>query len=255
MNNPVKTALEKRKVTVGTWLQVGHPAVAEILSAAGFDWLAVDMEHTDIDVGGFAALARAMASTKTMPLARVRANEPLAIRQVLDAGAMGVIVPLVHTADQAAAAVAAAKFPPDGVRGYSFCRANQWGAGFDVYAAGANRAVAVIAMIESRQAVENIDAICAVGGLDGVFVGPYDMSGSFGRPGETSAAEVRDACRTVVDACQRARMSAGMHVVVPGDDNLRATVQAGYTCLAVGTDTVFLRYGGAQALQLARGAT
>ena len=246
--NPVRNALLERKLTLGSWIQIGHPAVAEVLAHAGFDWIAADMEHTDIDNAGFAALARAVHGRGVTPLARVRENDTLAIRQVLDLGAQGVIVPLVHTAEDAERAVRAAKYPPRGVRGFCFSRMNNWGADFDAYAASANDDIAVVAMIESRQGVENIDAILAVEGVDGVFIGPYDLSGSYGMPGQTAHEQVKAGCRRVLEACRAAGKTAGMHVVIPAEAAIAQALADGFTFLALGVDTVFLNAGARDAL-------
>jgi len=247
-SNPVRAALLERKLTLGTWIQIGHPAVAEVLANAGFDWIAADMEHTDIDNAGFAALARAMHGRGVAPLARVRENDTLAIRQVLDLGAQGVIVPLIHTAEDAERAVRAAKYPPRGVRGFCFSRMNNWGTDFDACAATANDQTAVVVMIESRQGVENIDAILAVEGVDGVFIGPYDLSGSCGVPGQTAHAQVQAGCRRVLAACRAANKAAGMHVVIPAQAAISQAVADGYTFLALGVDSVFLNAGACDAL-------
>lgn len=254
ITNPVRKALRQRRVTLGTWLQIGHAASAEILAASGFDWIAADCEHTDISVRDVADMARAISGTRAVPLVRVSENRPLAIRKALDMGAMGVIVPLVNSAEEAELAVMAAKYPPRGVRGFSFSRMNRWGRDFDAYARAANDNVAVVAMIESREAAENIEAILAVDGVDGVFIGPYDMSGSFGMPGRTDSAPVQKACRDVVKACARAGKSAGMHVVLPTPSAIRAALAEGFTFLALGIDTVFLRASADAALEVARRA-
>jgi len=246
--NQVRSALLERKLTIGSWIQISNAASAEILAEAGFDWIAVDMEHTDIDNAGFAALARAMHGRGAAPLARVRENDTLAIRQVLDLGAQGVIVPLVHSAADAERAVRAAKYPPRGVRGFCFSRMNNWGVDFDAYAATANDAIAVVVMIESRQGVENIDAILAVEGVDGVFIGPYDLSGSYGVPGQTGHELVTAGCRRVLDACRAAGKAAGMHVVIPAQAAIAKSLADGFTFLALGVDTVFLNAGARDAL-------
>ncbi|HEX2949225.1 MAG TPA: aldolase/citrate lyase family protein [Armatimonadota bacterium] len=245
--NTVRSALLERRLTLGTWMQIGHPAVAEVLATAGFDWIGIDMEHTDIDTAGFAALARGLSGRGPVPLARVRENDTLAIRQVLDLGAQGVIVPLVHTAEEAEHAVQAAKYPPRGVRGFCFSRMNNWGVDFDAYATTANENVAVVVMIESRQGVENIDAILAVDGVDGVFIGPYDLSGSYGVPGQTTHTLVQAGCRRVLDACAGAGKAAGLHVVIPTAANIRQAIADGYTFLALGVDIVFLGAGAREA--------
>lgn len=253
MKNPVRKALLERKVTLGSWIQVNHPASAEILANSGFDWLATDCEHTDIDVGGFAKLARGMYGRGAVPFARVRENDTLAIRQVLDMGAQGVLVPLVNTPEQAHKAVKAAKYPPIGIRGFCFSRMNNYGLDFDEYVKTANDEIAVIVMIESKQAVESIDEILSVDGVDGIFVGPYDLSGSLGIPGQTSHPLVLDSCAKVSDACRRLGKSAGAHVVIPTPEAIEKTISDGFTFIALGVDTVFLRDGAKAALEIARG--
>lgn len=252
--NLVRKALLERKLTIGTWLQMGHPAIAEVFANAGSDWIAADCEHSDISIEAFTGIARGMYGRGSVPMARVKENNTLAIRQILDAGAKGVIVPLVNSAGEAKKAVAAAKYPPEGIRGFAFCRANNWGADFDRYIKTANEDVAVVVMIESRQAVENIDEILAVEGVDGVFVGPYDMSGSYGVTGQTSHPIIKDACRVVLEACKKHKKSAGIHIVVPTDKLIRSAVADGFTFIALGTDGVFLDKSARNAIQLARNA-
>ena len=251
---PVRSALLERRLSIGTWIQIGHPAVAEVMANADFDWIAVDCEHTDIGVEGFAALARAMHGRGVEPLVRVRENDTLAIRQMLDLGARGVIVPLVSSAEQAERAVQAAKYPPRGVRGYAFSRANDWGTAFESYAQRADEDIAVVVMIETKEGVENIDAILAVDGVDGTFIGPYDLSGSYGMPGRTDDPVVRDACRRVVEACKRAGKSAGIHAVCSTGTDIADTIASGFTFIAVGVDTVFLDDAAREAARLAREA-
>jgi len=252
VRNPVREALLERRVTIGTWIQIGHPAVAEILARGGFEWVAADCEHADIDVHCVAELCRAVQGRDTVPMVRVRENDTLAIRQVLDMGARGVIVPLVNSAEEAEQAVRAAKYPPRGIRGYGFARMNNWGADFDAYADSANDDVAVVVMIESASGVENIDAILSVDGVDGVFVGPYDLSGSYGMPGKTGAETVVEACRHVVAACERAGKAAGLHVVMPEREAIRRALKDGYTFIALGVDSVFLERAAYEALSATR---
>lgn len=251
LGNKLKGLLTQRQPTFGTWMQLGEPGVGEILANAGFDWLVVDCEHTDIDVHRFTNIARGLAGRDAVPLVRVRQNSPLDIRQMLDAGAQGVIVPLVNTAAEARRAVSAAKYPPDGIRGFAFCRCNEYGISFASYAAEANRQIVVLVMIESRQAVENIEEILAVGGIDGVFIGPYDLSGSYGRIGQTAHAEIRRASERVVDACRKAGKAAGIHLVIPDPEATRRAVQDGFTFIALGMDDVFLDRAARSALQAA----
>ncbi len=244
----VKEALAKRKLCVGSWLQSSSPAMAEIMAQAGFAWLAADCEHGDVDLQGFANQARAMSPFPCVPFVRVAENATLQIRRALDLGAGGVIVPLVNSAEEAAKAVAAAKYPPQGVRGFAFQRANGWGKDFDAYCSKANEQVAVVAMIESKEAVENIASILATEGIDGVFIGPYDLSGSYGVPGQTSHELVSGGCRKVAEACAKAGKSAGMHIVIPDKAKVEKAVADGFTFIALGMDTVFVAGGASAAL-------
>jgi len=238
VGNTVRKALIERKLTIGSWIQIGPPAVAEILANAGFDWIAADCEHTDIDIKGFTAIGRG-----AVPMIRVRENDTLAIRQALDLGAQGIIVPLVNTAEQAKKAVMAAKYPPQGIRGFCFSRMNNWGVDFDEYAKKANENIAVVVMIESKEAVENINEILEVKGVDGTFIGPYDMSGSYGVVGQIDHPLILDACKTVVKACNKHSKAAGLHIVKPTPESIEKAVEDGFTFIALGVDTVFLSQG------------
>ena len=241
MKNSLRERLLSGEVLAGSWIQVASPTVAEVFDACGFDWLAIDCEHTDMGVNDSAAVMRGIRTAT--PFVRVKSNDPLSIRQPLDCGAVGVIVPLVNSADEARAAVAAAHYPPQGIRGFSFTRANNHGIGFDEYVSRASSETVVIVMIESREAVETIDEIVAVEGVDGVFVGPYDLSGSYGIPGQTDHTLVRDALGTVAAACRRKGKAAGQHIVRPTPDAIASAVSEGFTFLALGMDTVFLADG------------
>ena len=232
--NPVRKALLERRVCIGTWIQVGHAAVAEVLANAGFDWLCADCEHTDIGPAEFAAVARGLYGRGPVPLVRVRENDTLAIRQMLDLGALGVIVPLVNSAAEAEAAVRAAKYPPQGVRGFAFHRGNNWGADFADYAAQANAEIAVVVMIESKEAVRNIDDILGVEGVDGVFIGPNDLSVSFGHIGNWGHPEVQTALEDAVKRLKKIGKPAG--ILTPNEEEAKKFIAWGYTFVAVGAD-------------------
>ncbi len=248
----VKETLRNKKVALGGWCQVGHPAVAEIQAQSGMQWLALDCEHgeaSEADIGDF---CRATIGGGAEPFVRVRANETLDIRRALDLGASGVIVPLVNNALDAKRAVAAAKYPPKGVRGFAFQRGNCWGRDFDAYAA-ADDTRCVIVMIESKEAVENIDAILEVEGVDGVFIGPYDMSGSYGIVGQTGSPIIVEACAKVAQSCLKHGKAAGQHIVTPTQENVAAAKRQGYTFIALGMDTYFLASGVRSALEMFNG--
>lgn len=252
ISGSLRKKLLKGEVCLGSWIQIGHPAVAEVLAGIGFDWVAADMEHTDIGIQEFTAVARGLYGRGAVPMARVRENDTLAIRQVLDAGAGGVIVPLVNSAAEAEKAVRAAKFPPRGIRGTAFFRANDYGRGFDDYMREANESIVVVVMIETKAAVDSIDEILATDGVDGVFIGPYDLSLSYGIPGKTGDPVMIDALRKVREACARAKKAAGLHLVKLDEKSIRKTVEDGFTFIALGMDNLFIENGAREAIEVGR---
>jgi len=233
----------KTKAAIGSWIQIPSPDICEIAAASGIDWFAVDMEHTEISYESLPDMFRAVKDSSTAPFIRTRTNDRLEIRRALDIGAKGVIIPLVETAEDAMKAVESAKYPPEGVRGFAFCRANGWGRNFDEYVKTANKETMVLVMIESRRSVENIEEILEVNGLDGVFIGPYDMSGSYGVTGNPSHPLVEEACNKVVEACNRAGKIAGKHIVNPDREYIQSDIRKGFSMIAVGIDVLFLRNG------------
>lgn len=235
-----RKAVRGREVLLGSWIQIGHPVSAEIMANAGYQWVGIDCEHTDIDLPTITNLMRAMAGSQTIPLIRTRSMDPIFIRQVLDLGATGVIVPLVDSAETVRQAVAASKYPPQGVRGYCYSRMNNYGNDFDRYAAEANEQTVVIAMIETKAGVDNIEEILAVEGLDGVFLGPYDLSGAYGLPGQLDHPTVREARTKVLEACLKMGKTAGIHIVHANPEVVRLALSEGFTFLALGADIIAL---------------
>jgi 2-keto-3-deoxy-L-rhamnonate aldolase RhmA len=239
-------SLDLTQPAIGSWCQVGHPANAEILAQAGFSWLAADAEHGEFEDADIAPFCRALQPYPCLPFVRVKENATLPIRRALDLGAAGVIVPLVNSAGEAERAVQAAHYPPRGIRGYAWQRGNAWGRNFDEYAR-AFRPVVVV-MIESRAAVENIDAILAVEGVDACFIGPYDLSGSYGVTGQTSHPLIESARARIAEASCRHAKAAGQHLVTPDRTAVQRAIEQGYTFLALGMDTHFLGEGARAAL-------
>lgn len=250
----LRKRLKSREILLGSWIQIGHPAVVEYMASLDFDWLTVDMEHSDITIERFTDMLRGADAKKRPVFARVKKNSPLDIRQVLDVGAAGVIVPLIHSVDDAQKAVAAAKYPPQGERGFAYCRANEYGIEFDRYAKSANDEVIVIIMIESKEAVDSIDSLLAVEGVDGVIIGPYDLSGSYGIPGETNAECIRAAMEKVVLACKRHGKAAGIHQVTPDKTQIENVITGGFSFIAIGMDNVFIGQAARSSIAVARKA-
>ena len=227
----------------GGWLMTGNPAVAEIMADEGFDFLGVDMEHTPTDVEGFYRIALAAKGTGCDLLARLPSCDPVLAKQVLDMGAAGIIVPSVNSPEEAAQAVAMAKFPPEGIRGASLCRASGFGKHFPEYFSAHNRDVIVVVMLEHIKAVRQADAILATPGLDAALIGPYDLSASMNLAGQLDHPEVRAAQQAIFEACQRQKVAAGIHVVPVDPGEVRRRVEAGFRFIACGVDTLFIREG------------
>lgn len=242
MNN-TKQKLRSGQPVFGGWLLTGNPAVAEIMANEGFDFLGVDMEHTPTNVEGFYHIALAAQGTGCDLLARLPSCDPVLAKQVLDMGAAGIIVPSVNSPEEAAQAVAMAKFPPAGIRGASLCRASGYGRRFGEYFAAHNREVIVVVMLEHIQAVPQADAILATPGIDAALIGPYDLSASMNLAGQLDHPEVRAAQQAILDACQRQKVAAGIHVVAVDPEEVRRRVEAGYRFVACGIDTLFIREG------------
>ena len=240
MNNKLRAALLDKQLTKGAWMQIGHPAIAEILARAGFDWICVDLEHGAIELETMTNIFRTIDAFDCVPVARLPVNDPVWIHRSLDAGAMGLIIPMVKTAGEAESAVSEAKYPPRGVRGFGYSRANMHGMAFDEYIRSANDEIAMVMQIEHKDAIGNLEDIVAVDGVDGLFIGPLDLSGSMGITGQMEHPDMVEALARYREVATRAGKSFGMHIVHPDAENVRASVEEGYTMLALGLDNVFL---------------
>lgn len=237
---PLQERLRAGELTIGSWITLGHPSVAEILAGAGFDWLAVDMEHSAITLSEAQALIQAIELGGSVPLVRVGSNDPNEIKRVMDAGAHGVIVPMVNSREDAVRAVRAANYPPRGARGVGLARAQGYGLGFERYKTWLRENCVVIVQIEHIEAVKNLESILATEGVDAFIVGPYDLSGSLGRPGKFEHPEVISALEKVKEAAARAGTPSGFHVIPPDWREASARIAEGYRFIGFSLDTLFL---------------
>jgi 2-dehydro-3-deoxyglucarate aldolase len=225
--------------SIGSWMQIPHPSVAEIMGQAGYDWVAVDMEHGAVAVHQLPDLFRALELGNTLPLARIAHGQPKDCKQALDAGAGGIIVPMIESAEQLIAVRGACRWPPAGTRGVGFSRANLFGKHFEKYREEA-QAPLLVAMIEHHQAVARLEAILEVDGLDAILIGPYDLSASMGL---TAQFDHPDFCATMekIRALAAAKsIPAGVHVVAPSPEQLRQRLDEGYRFLAYSIDAAML---------------
>ncbi|MCX7006336.1 MAG: aldolase/citrate lyase family protein [Kiritimatiellaeota bacterium] len=247
--NKTKTKLLAGEPVLGGWTLTGHPAVAEIMAGEGFDFLGVDLEHTATSIADFYHNVLAAKGTGCDVLARLPSCDPVIAKHVLDAGAAGIIVPSVNSPAEAAQSVAMAKFPPEGTRGASLCRATGFGKDFSGYFARHNREVLVVVMLEHIKAVEQADAILATPGLDAAFIGPYDLSASMNLAGQLDHPAVQEAQQRILAACSRHHVAPGIHVVPLDAGEVRRRIAQGFRFIACGLDTLFIREGCRQMLQ------
>jgi 2-keto-3-deoxy-L-rhamnonate aldolase RhmA len=218
---------------IGTLLGLPSPELAEIAADAGFDWLFVDMEHGAIGAGDALRIVQAVREP-CVCLVRIPENREMWVKKALDTGAAGIIVPHVNSAGDAAQAVHWAKYPPEGGRSVGFSRANRYGARFQENVETANAVTVVVAQVEHIDGVRAIDAILGVAGVDAVFIGPYDLSASLGKPGRIQDADVREAIGQVASAAAARRVPAG--IFAAGLPASAKALEEGYTLVCSGID-------------------
>ncbi len=246
VDSPVSLSFRRRllagETLVGSWINSGSPIVAELMAACGFDFLCVDAEHSAVDLPQAQQLFQAIRSGRPACAAIVRLHgvDYAFVKRYLDAGARGVVAPLVRTRDEAMLLVQATKYPPMGLRGVGFCRANDYGLRLADEYARANEEILVAVQIEHIEAVKNIDAILGVPGIDAVFIGPYDLTASMGITGQFEHPDYLAARETILAACRRHRVVPGIHVVPPAPAQVRARAEEGYRFIGYSLDITLL---------------
>ena len=236
-NNPFKAALAAGQPQIGLWLSMAQPYLAEVSATAGFDWLLIDGEHAPNDLRSTLAALQAVAPYRAQPVVRAVSGEAWQIKQLLDIGAQTLLVPMVDTAEQAQRLVAATRYPPLGVRGVGSAvgRASRWSSRAD-YLAVADDEVCLLVQAESVDALRNIEAICAVDGVDGVFIGPADLAASMGHRGKPGHPEVQAAIEQAMRSIVASGKAAG---TLTSDPALaRRYLALGCSYVAVGVDVL-----------------
>ncbi len=236
--NRLKRDLAAGKVCLGATITINSPAVAEIMSHVGLDWLWFETEHSSLTLDNVLTMLQATNGADVSTVIRVPWNDKTMIKRALDLGPDAIIVPLVNTREEAEAAVRAMKYPPLGERGAGLARAQCYGLHMGEYMETANNEVMMIPMIEHIQAVENIDEILKVKGIDSVMVGSLDLSGSMGMLGQTGDPKVEGAIQKVLASCKKAKVPCGIITVAPEQANER--IKQGFTNIIMGIDVLFL---------------
>jgi 2-dehydro-3-deoxyglucarate aldolase len=241
----VRKSLAQGQPAVGSWVSSGSPVIAELMAGCGFDFLVVDVEHSAVDLPQTQMLFQAISAgaPDCAPMARLHGVDYALAKRYLDAGARGIIGPLVNTADQARLLVEAAKYPPLGKRGVGYCRANQYGQKLAEHFSSANDEILVAVQIEHIDGVRNIHEILSVKGIDAVFIGPYDLSASMGITGQLDHPEMEKAKEVILSACRSHNMVPGIHVVTPDPRQLLARLKEGFTFIAYSLDITILSAG------------
>jgi len=240
--NRFKQRLLAGKPQIGLWLGLAHPYTAELCANAGFDWLLIDGEHAPNDLTRILAQLQAIAPSPSVPIVRPPVDDAVQIKQLLDIGAQTLLIPMVDSAEQAAALVRAMRYPPAGIRGvgYSIARASRWDK-VPGYLDAADAQMCLLVQIETLAGLSQLDAICAVDGVDGVFIGPEDLSAALGHRGQPGHPEVLTVIEQAIARIRRSGKAAGIWC----DDHARARhfLHLGVQFIAVGADTAVLMDG------------
>lgn len=245
----LRSMMSAGKATVGTWLQLPSPDVAELLAAAGYDWVAADMEHGSFGPDRLPDIFRGIECGGALPFARLPEAEKVWIKMALEAGAQGLIFPMIESLAQLERAIDLATYPGQDswrserameYRGVGYCRANVFGKEFSAYRESIAPEIFLAAQIEHIRGVENLKAILSHPRLDAIMVGPYDLSGSMGLTGDFEAPAFKAAMRDIAAACREMGKPMGLHIVRPDPEALRREIANGAKFIAYGIDSVFL---------------
>lgn len=226
----------KKKISIGSWITLGHPSIAEIMCKAGFDWLVVDLEHSSITLKEAEELIRVINLCKVKPFVRLTSNNSDQIKRVLDSGAEGIIVPMVNCYKDAINAVDACYYPPLGKRSVGLARAQKYGVGLNEYIKWKNNNLSLIVQIEHIDAIDNLEEIFSIKKIDGYMIGPYDLSASMGIPGDFNNKIFKNAIKKIVKKASKFKLKKGIHVVEPDKKKFYEKIKEGFDMIAYSLD-------------------
>ena len=236
----LKQKLRNRKRVFAAWTSIGHPSITEIFSRTGVDFIGIDIEHSTISQEQSQRIIAASQAGGSLCLPRIASHNMEMIKRLLDSGADGIIVPMVSTSEEVEELVSWCKYPPTGCRSFGISRGQGYGFDFDEYTSTWNNISSLVVQIESVEGVENIDAILANKDVDGAMIGPYDLSGSFGVPGQLDHPSVVEAANRVIRACAAHGKGCGTQVIEPDAERLKGVFEAGYTFVVLASDVFVL---------------
>ena len=240
MRAMTRKILSAKTRALGAWTSLGHPSITEIFTAAGVDFIGIDLEHSTISQEQAQRIIAAAQAGGVACLPRVASHNGEQIKHLLDSGADGIIVPNVSRPEEVEQIIRWCYYPPVGQRSYGVARAQGYGVSFDEYVATWNARCSLVIQIESIQAVEAVDRLVSFDHVAGAMIGPYDISGSLGIPGQLDHPRVTEACVRVIEACRKARKACGTQLVEPSSEGMEAAFSSGYTFVVLASDVFIL---------------
>jgi len=239
--NTFKHAIAKGELQIGLWCSLCSPITAEIVCHSGFDWLLLDTEHSPNEVPDVLSQLQAVQTGSASPIVRPAWNDIVLIKRLLDIGAQSLLIPFVQTAEEARRAVEATRYPPGGIRGITGSgRASRYGRVTN-YLKNASQEICLLVQVETKSALDRIEEIASVDGIDGIFIGPNDLAASFGHIGNWAHPEVQLALEDAVRRLKKIGKPAG--ILTPNEEEAKRFIQWGYTFVAVGADLGLLARG------------
>lgn len=232
----LKNKLRTRQKIFAGWTSFAHPSLTEIIARTGVDFIGIDIEHSTISQEQNQRIIAAAQGSNVLSLPRIASHNQEMIKRVLDSGGDGIIVPLISNRQQAETVLSWCTYPPQGLRNFGVARAQGYGFDYEAYTQSWNKVFSFIIQIETKEGVANIDDILSLDGIDGVMVGPYDLSGSYGVPGQLDHDLVKQACLRVNEACKKNGKSCGTHLVDPNEINIQKAFDDGFTFIVLSSD-------------------
>jgi 2-keto-3-deoxy-L-rhamnonate aldolase RhmA len=239
-SNRIIQSLRENRVCLGGWTLSGSVVIAEIMAQAGFEWVCIDAEHSPVSKETAMNMIIAIERHGAEPVVRIGLNFEMEFKKFLDAGARGILVPMVKSADDVEKAISFTKYAPVGNRSFALPRATGYGKYPENYFRDANQSIALIIMIEHIQAVHNLDAILEFEQINAIFVGPYDLSGSMGKPGKFDDMDFKEALKLISVKASEHNIPMGIHEVHPSYEKISEHIKNGFKLIACGLDTLFV---------------
>lgn len=236
----LKSKLRNRERVFGAWTSLAHPSITEMFTHSGVDFVGIDIEHSTINQGESQRIIAASQAGGSLCLPRIASHNMEMVKRLLDSGADGIIVPMISTTEGVEKIISWIKYPPVGNRSYGIARGQGYGVDFEKYTNEWNDISSIIVQIESKEGIENIDKILSYDEIDGAMIGPYDLSGSLGIPGQIDSPIIAEAVKKVINACNRHGKACGTQDIAPDKESVEKAFKTGYTFIVLASDIFIL---------------